>query len=233
MLMPKRGASFSVVTPAKKLKINVPGGASAPMVSRRRGRKLKYGQKGPEIKFIDTLDSGTTASTTANVFGLNTIAQGNTNSTRVGNKIQIKSVEMSIHMSCDPNVAHVANLHRVAIILDKEPEAGGIAAYTDVFVSNDILGYRTIGNSDRFVVLAVEDFTTGVSGIGANTVWATGDFSVYKRRYVKCDVAAKYNGTTAAQASIASNQIFAVTISEVTDANIDWLGRFRVRFTDE
>lgn len=207
---------------------------TAPVVAVKARRKMKhYGQVGPEMKYLE-VDNTFDASTTPDIFSMSNLATGSTNVTRTGNKITIKSVECKFYTSSNMTVAHLSNVHRVAIVLDKEPEAGAIATWADIWTDNSLVSMRNVNNSDRFVVLGIEEFGTGQSGsAGAGFYSSFGGDTKFGTIIRKCDIAAKYLSSSSAQSASGSNQILCCINSSAADANLDIVVRTRIRFTDE
>lgn len=202
---------------------------SVPMYKKKA--KKTYGQLGPEMKFLDTDQLNQTASATGQVYSMNTLAQGTTNITRIGNKIQIKSVMVkAVFESATGAVSASQNVGYWMIVLDKEPEAAAIASYNQIMSSNDIIAMRNIGESDRFVVLAKGSYAHPYTA--ASVTQATGT-EVFVEKFVKCDIAAKYTLTTATQSAFGSNQLLFTWISQNSDTNKLMDLRTRIRFTDE
>lgn len=229
--MPGVKRSFSMVaTPkaatGKKVKFD--------LVSKPR-KKKSYGQKGVEMKFLD-IASTFNASLTASVTSMSSLAQGLTNLTRIGNKIQIKSAAVRISAVPIANGTLVAsNVHKWMIVLDKEPDVAAIAAYGDIMATPaQVQSFSLISNSDRFVVLATGTWAHGGRSVTAGVVYSDGgEMSKYVDEWRKCDIAAKYVGTGATQASIGSNQLLFTIISENDDTNLIFNVITRIRFQDE
>lgn len=193
----------------------------------------KYGQEGAEMKFLDVLQSQS-CNTTGQVVSMNSLAQGLTNITRIGNKINIKSVAMRIsQIAVDTNVAVLPNVFKWSIVLDKEPEASAIASYNQIYTGNQVQAFNNINYSDRFVILATGTYAWGGRQIVAPIYSDGGDMSKYEEAFRRVDINAKYILTTATQTAHSSNQILICTISEQTDGNVVQLIDTRVRFTDE
>lgn len=204
-------------------------------ITPKRKRK-SYGQSGPEMKFLDTAQLNQSIFTpTGLVYPMNNIAQGTTNITRIGNKIQIKSV--AVRAVCETAVLTdiIPNVVRYSIVLDKEPEAGAIAAYTDIFATSDPMSFLNIDKSDRFVVLKSGILKNAGMADSTAVGWASQPPNCidYIDEFVPCDVATKYVGTGALQSSMGSNQLLFCTVAQNNDANRIADMRFRIRFLDE
>lgn len=196
-------------------------------------QKKQYGQEGPEMKFLDNAFIQN-ANVTAQVNAISTLAQGLTNITRVGNKIAIKSVHLRASIiPLDGTLPVLANVHKWALVLDKEPEASAIASYNQIYSQNNVQAFANINYSDRFVILGTGTWAHGQRIAAAVPYSDGGDMSKYIDCYRKVDINAKYLLTTATQTAIGSNQLLFVWISEQTDANIFAQFDCRIRYTDE
>lgn len=220
---------------SKRLKRS--GSFSKPSTPMRRKKTRTYGQVGPEIKFLDVETLNEAASATPVVISCNTLAQGLTNITRIGNKIQIKS--LALHMQGQPTTGAIdttaPNTMKWSLVLDKEPEAAAIASYNQIYDGNNIHSMRNINESDRFVVLA-----TGIQNWdGCGQITAAGAFNqaagstFFVEKFVNCDIASKYTLTTATQTAFGTNQLLLAICWKNTDANHLLDMKTRIRFTDE
>lgn len=220
---------------ASRLSRNLYGARSQPvlaLVPKRRFKK-SYGQVGPEMKFLDVQQSQS-YNAGAQVVSINSIAQGLTNITRIGNKINIKSVAVRFSsIPVDTNVAVLPNTYKWCLVLDKEPEAAAVASYNQIFTGNSMTAFRNVGESDRFVVLATGTWAHGGRQVVAPIYSDGGDMSNIVDKFVKCDIATKYTLTTATQTAFGTNQLLITTIAEQTDANVSQIIDTRIRFTDE
>lgn len=210
---------------------------SKPFAPMRKKKPKQYGQVGPEMKFLDTQSLNNAAATTGVVVSMNTLAQGLTNITRIGNKIQIKSVAVRGQYQTATQAIDTSQPNSMvwSIVLDKEPEAAAIASVNQIYTGNDVLDFNNINESDRFVILATGDANWPgqgqLSGVGAFTQ-PTGITGMFQR-FVKCDIATKYTGTTAAQSTFGTNQLLFVLRWKNADANHLTDVFMRIRFTDE
>lgn len=204
------------------------------IVSAAPSRKRKqYGQMGPEIKFIDSVvHAGTSGTIVGSVVSLNNLAQGTSAITRIGNKVQNKSVEIKGTLLC--NSANPGPLQwKWAVVLDKEPDGTAVAAYTSIYITPGALynisnGFRNNGESDRFVVLATDTITQ---------VFGQESGVAHIERYIPIDVATKYIANTGAQGDFGTNQLLFTLIctGAANPAATEALAfvTARVRFTDE
>lgn len=205
----------------------------------------KYGQSGPEVKFLDTvvtvtgaLSGPTAAGSTAPI---NSMAQGLTNITRVGNKIQILSVEYQgcAKVNAPYTEMAIGASWRWALVLDKEPEAGAIATYGAIYTSpiaatNQEIGFRVIDNSDRFVVLREGTIDSQPMQNAAGVIVAgTGDMYTNVKAYAKVNITTKFTGIGATQANMSTNQLLFIAACTTDDMDVQLVGACRIRYTDE
>jgi len=197
-------------------------------------QKKQYGQEGPEMKFLDS-QAVLTPNVTGQVISMNTMAQGLTNSTRVGDKICIKSAGLRISsFPVDPTLDVQANVVKWSIVLDKEPEASALASYNQIYTGNSVQAWSNINYSDRFVILATGTWAYGQRRVLSTNAYSDGgEMSKYVDAYRKTDINSKYILTTATQTAISSNQLLFCIISEQGDANINMNYDARIRYTDE
>lgn len=232
--MPKRSVAFLMTPKASDRPFKKAKAQEVSLTVGKKKKRQKYGHQGAEIKFLDV---GTvfTADVTAQVLSMSTMAQGLTNITRVGNKIQIKSAAVKVHAG--PLVAATAvvpNVHRWSIVLDKEPEPAAIASYNQIYTANNAVSFNNLNESDRFVILATGTWWHGGRATGSGVSYSDGGDMCYlldERRV--CDIAAKYQLATATQTAIASNQLLFTFVSENIDTNMSFTANTRIRYTDE
>lgn len=206
--------------------------ADAGMV-RTGGYYGRFSGPGAELKFFDTTLAFTYDSTgeVPATGQLNLIPQGVTESTRVGRKCTLKSIDIRAEFSFNAGAATSASTCAyLMLVLDKQCN-GAAAAITDVLSSNDMRGAQlNLANSGRFVILrswAVPmTAQAGVSG-AYNTV--VKPFR-YQRRL---NLPIEFSSTTGAITEIRSNNLFLLAGSSTSsDDLISFNGVCRVRFSD-
>lgn len=196
-----------------------------------------------EVKKIDGFAEFFPAST-AVIALMNGTAQGTSVTTRVGEQISMKSIQLSIQMSrqndgavWNPGAAHIA------IVLDKEPN-GALPAITDIwdFPSgyppvnfNDALVHRNWSNRRRFKILKHFVWNMGnpnlfaFTSAGATTQVATYTHNL-RRWYMKLrGKKVIYNGSGALIGQVRKNAILLCSWSNrvvgETDIDIDVTSR--------
>lgn len=182
-----------------------------------------------ERKFKDTLSTASQLDTTGTVVLLNGMAQGATQSTRVGNKITMKSVQ--IRMQFINGTSSVAPIIRWMIIYDKQTN-GVLPAITDVLVLSTVTSMMNLANRDRFVILAEETFAP--AAVWSDTA-ATAEFMEFHKRYIKLNLDTIYNNSsTGLVGDVQTGSLLLVTLSNTAsgleEPALDFTSR--IRYTD-
>jgi len=195
-----------------------------------------YGRfSGPsaELKFFDTaLSFGVDATGEVPATGqLVLIPQGVTESTRVGRKATIKSIQMKFLAQFAPGAAATAASHAFVYLVQDTQCNGAAAAITDVLTGTNMsAALINLANSGRFKIIKKWKARC-VSTAGATTAYnnTVQHFEWYK----KCSIPIEYSSTTGAITEIRSNNLFLLAGSDTaSDDTITIGGTCRVRFSD-
>lgn len=192
----------------------------------------KYTGRDKEQKFHD-LDMDVTITTSGQFTQLNLIAQGVTESTRVGRKAFIKKIMIrgSVFLAVTSDPANTSNNIRMIVFIDKQ--CNGVAATAiNLLQSDDYQAFRALVNSGRFTVLTDKYITLHASA-GA---WdGTNDnFGEVERPFFfshNCNIPIEYDNTTGAITGIATNNIQVMWIASHS-INSLVKSKVRLRFTD-
>lgn len=242
--MPKRGRKSQGGGAAKKARPAAVGLISAGAMKalmkkdagyvRTGGYYGRFAGRNAELKFFDTANSflfDTTGEVPA-TGQLCLIPQGTTESTRIGRKCVIKSIQMRGRLLFTPGAATTgACTTHLYLILDKQAN-GAAAAATDVMTSTAFAdSFHNLANSQRFVVLKAWhhtfNCTAGVSG-------AYNPMVKYLECFKKCNVPIEYSSTTGAITEIRSNNIFLLAGGDGNgDDLVQFVGNTRLRFSDQ
>lgn len=183
----------------------------------------------PEKKFLD-VNTGFNVDTTGSVTALNAMAQGTSQSTRVGNKISMTSIQIRLSF-VNGTTTTSAPVIRWMIIYDKQTNAAA-PTIADVLQTVGVLSPMNMANRDRFVILAEETFRPDNTFNDTATV---AEYSEYKQRYVKLRLDTIYNNTNGGTvADINSGGLFFIALSNVADGTMEPGAAFyaRLRYTD-
>lgn len=185
-----------------------------------------------ELKFFDTATSFT-LDATGEVLAtgqLNLIPQGVTESTRVGRKCVLKSIQGRWDILYVPSSGATATTsYAIYLVLDKQAN-GAAAAMTDVFTGTSATqALHNLSNSQRFVVLK-KWVQTMTSPAGVSTAY--NNVLQHIDWYTKCNIPLEFSGTTGAITELRSNNVFLLAGANNTDDAITVSGNVRVRFSD-
>lgn len=187
---------------------------------------------GPELKFWDQSYSLTLGTAAAVSGSLNQIPQGVTESTRVGRKVTIKTIELHGTMSSTfATLAAGDGTAALWLILDKQTNGAG--PVTSDVITGTVLphGLRNISNQERFVILKkwVMEMnpTAGVSA-------AYCDRSRPVNYYKRVNIPIEFSSTTGALSELRSNALFLMYgLSNSTfNGLITFIGNARLRYDD-
>lgn len=215
-------------------KKGMPSLSSIPMVrgfERTGGYYGRFTGPNAENKFFDTAISFT-FDTTGEVPAtgqLSLIPQGVTESTRVGRKCTVKSIQLRGIAYSSATIPQ--DLCYLYVVLDKQCN-GAAAAVTDVLTSNVMsTALINLSNSERFVILK-RILLSPKAGAGVSAAYAPAlvrfDF------YHKCNIPLEFSSTTGAITEIKSNNIFLLAgCTGTSDDAISCAGSARLRFSDQ
>jgi len=241
--------------PGYKRKFNNSAATSAPFKKPRMGRKGPrfvpkqpqpgygrtggfYGRfQGPagELKFFDTALSFLVDATgeVPATGQLALIPQGVTQSTRVGRKCTVKSIQVRAQLTDLPAAAAVAATTIYLYLMQDTQCNGAAAGVTDVLTSSDFAqGMVNMANSGRFKIIKrwIMDFNSG-----AGVATALNRTAKHLEFYKKCSIPIEFSSTTGAITEIRSNNLFlmAGTGGGASDDTVSVTGTCRLRYSDQ
>jgi len=205
-----------------------------PGVTRTGGYYGRFAGAGMEAKFFDvahtfTIDNTSEVPATGQ---LSTIAQGNTESTVVGRKYTVTSIQGKWVLQLLPASAAVPCASTYAIYLVQDTQCNGAAAtVADVFVGGAaVTGHRNLSNSQRFKILKK---WTGSMAPSAGATSNLNAQNKYIEFYKKVNIPIEFSGTGGALSDNRSNNLFLIAGAVGTaDDLIAVSGTTRLRFTD-
>ncbi len=199
----------------------------------------RFSGRNAEYKFFDTVlafNFDATAEVPA-TGQLNLIPQGITESTRVGRKCTIRSIQIRGMYAYAPGAsASSAAMSYLYLVLDKQANGAAAAASGDggVFTGTTLSeAMLNLSESHRFVVLK-KWIQPHVPTAGATTAY---NVVTHKLEYHKrCMIPIEFSNTTGAIAEIRSMNLFLIAGADGVGAAFDDLtsfqGKCRVRFSD-
>lgn len=202
---------------------------------RKSGYYGRFRNTGGELKFHDVdnddavVDSGGSVTNSINL-----IAQGVTESTRVGRKCVIRGINWrgEVFLPVTTVTSETSDVVRLIMFLDKQAN-GATAAVTDLLETADYQSFNNLSNKNRFTVLydkmvAINSIAGGGDVGGANSNWGAVNrtFSFYK----KCSIPIEFSSTTGAITEIRSNNLGILYIGKNGLAGV--ASKIRLRFSD-
>jgi len=188
-----------------------------------------------EKKFFDTAVAFTfptvaSCSTSGATGNIHIVPQGDTESSREGRKIEIKSIQIRGTFSLAPGAdANGISIAYLVLIMDTQCN-GANPAITDVFTSNNMgSNMVNLSNDNRFRILKRFCVTLG-SQAGVTTAYNQNAMPL--EYYMKCNIPITYDNTatTGAITTTRQNSIFFAQGSAI-DNQITFDGTVRIRFT--
>lgn len=204
-------------------------GRRMPMSAQTNMSKYQSGG-GIEKKWVDIAQNAAfpSGTTTGTLTLLNPLSLGNTSNSRVGSRVEVKSV--AIRGLFQSSATSIATPIRIKVVYDKESN-GAAPVATDILTNDVIYGHNNLSNAGRFITLIDQiitpTFAPGVTAIGSGG-------SLVFDLFVKCNLPVKYNtGNAGTIADIVSGGIYMLTYqtgASTTPNNDEIITR--VRYTD-
>jgi len=204
------------------------GGAYARAYRGNPSRALTLGVP-VEKKYYDSAWGPTTVAGTATIHStFLAIAQGTTEVTRVGGKINVCNINFRGEILGLNDNSGAPEVVRIIWLWDKQCN-GAAPVATDILAADNINSFLNMDNTDRFQVIKDKMYTVDVSAYDVASDLAFSHSKIIKLNY-KCSVPIHYSSTTGAIAEIKSNNLIFLAIAIGTKAA--YRMRVRVKFTD-
>lgn len=189
-----------------------------------------------EMKFFDTdlaFNIDSTMEIPASGGQLCLVPQGDTESTRQGMKMCIKSLRMTAVITHTPTPSTSAGIAATSTFLVLDTQCNGAAA-----TPAEVFAFVTAGrvlpliqNSKRFKILKQWNHAFNTGGGAATQYASTTKWIKYYRRL---DIPIMYNGATGAITEIRSNNLFLMAVANSTsDDEVNVSGKIRLRYSDK
>ncbi len=218
------------------------------MVATRRGGKKPRGRaqtfrgrranaKGGELKFhdLDINDASVAQNGTIAEDSVLTIAQGTTESQRIGRKVIVKAIHWrwNFLLSVASSSGNVDETVRLILYLDKQTN-GATAAVTDILETDDYQSFNNLANKSRFRTLMDRTYEINAQvGAGDGTTNTFGNVQVNDSVFLNTNLSIEYDNsaTTGAITTMRSNNIGVLILSK-DGALVVMDGKMRIRFSD-
>lgn len=205
---------------------------------RQSGYYGRFSGRNQEWKFHDISIVDAEVSTTANIVqdSCNKIAQGTTESTRIGRKCVLRQINFRYQVNLpekqDQTNPVAGDNVRVVLFIDKQCN-GAAAATTDILESGtNFQSFNNLANSGRFITLMDKTHTVNYQTLtadAANNYEHARVVRVFKY-YKKCNIPIEFNSINGAITEIRSNNVGVLLIS--SDGVAEFIGNMRIRFSD-
>ena len=206
----------------------------APLRARKRFRRARVrgrpSKLNGELKFHDVdLDDTAIAVGGTVTASINLIAQGVTESERVGRKCTIRSIlwRWNLQYPSQAVMASTSDSIRLVMYTDKQAN-GATAAVTDLFESNDYQSFNNLSNSGRFRVLY--DKTIGMQQNAAIAGPVTNEQDKNGTFFQSVNIPIEFSAGAGTIAEIRSNNLGVMLFSRVGVCRFD--SKIRLRFSD-
>ncbi len=195
------------------------------------GRYNKRASTG-ELKFHDLIVDDTVVSGAGAIDNpsINLIAQGTTESERIGRKCTIKSIHWRYDILYPQQSAVTGgDVLRVILYLDKQAN-GATALVNDILETNNYQSFYNLANKSRFRIYMDRTWAINANA-GAGNGTANDTFSKFKQGtfYKRCNVPIEFDSTTGAITEIRSNNIGVLMISRL--GLVGFTSQMRIRFS--
>ena len=180
-----------------------------------------------EWKYLDTTIN-TACDTTGSMTLVNGLQPGTGASQRIGMKVMLRSMELSLVNSVPPVTGTDQN-HRFLVLLDRQCNGAAPTALTDFLTPGNYLGMRSLVNRRRFKIILDKRCSLNASGEpGSDRLWK---FYIKFRRPIIVEFNAGVAGTIA---DIVTNSLYIISVGQAA-AGVGagtLLGYCRIRYTD-
>ncbi len=178
-----------------------------------RARRACITGRRPEKKFVDVA-ADQSPSTTGAVLLMSGIAQGDTESTRVGRKATITNIMLKGHIHLATEASNnPRNRVRICVVWDHSTN-GALFAGSDVFNTAgtaDLNSYRDLSLIGRFTVLFDKVYTMVTPFAGNGTANDTGDYLRDVRINIKCCIPIEFDAS-ASTGAVTTQQVNSVSL---------------------
>ncbi len=212
------------------------GPSTVPMKRSRSVGPRRSRLSSGELKFFDsTLDDTLVASAGGLTDSICLIADGTTESERVGRKCTLRSVHWryTAFLGIKDAVATPALPDSLRIIMYQDKQCNGLtAAITDVLDTANIHSFRNLSNSSRFNILCDKLVSINYDGLASDGAGVVSQ--ARKQRefvwYKKLNIPLEFSGITGALTEVRSNNVGVILIS--ANGTVGFQSQLRLRFSD-
>lgn len=207
-----------------------------PGITRVGGYYGRFSGINKEYKFFDLdVDDAVVAVGVAVFDSVNKIAQGVTESTRIGRKCTVKSFQWrySITLPARDSVATPENGDAVRVILYVDKQCNGATATAaNILETSLIHSFYNLANESRFTILMDKTHTINYANLASDGAGVHSMSKViHEYRFNKrLNLPLEFDSTTGAITEIRSNNIGVILVGSQGDLGFD--SKLRIRFSD-
>ncbi len=214
----------------------VGGRAFVPGRDRVGGYYGRYAGRQAELKFFDKdYDVATIAIAGELEDSVNEIAQGATESERIGRKCTIRSINWryNIRLNEEDAAATPAESDVIRLIMYQDRQCNGaIATVLGILETATYQSFRNLAESGRYNILVDKTIamnrTNGLSdNAGVNSASEVNRSGTF---FKKCSIPIEFSGATGAIAEIRSNNVGILLLSKTNQCDFD--SKIRIRYSD-
>ncbi len=207
------------------------------VVARRRGGARGRGRFATtELKFHDVdLDNAAVAGAGAVTASINLIAQGVTESTRVGRKCVLTSVSWRYEVVLPEFDAQATpstgDILRIILFVDKQAN-GATAAVVDILETADFQSFNNLTNSGRFRTLMDKTIALSYQAMGSDGAGVISGSQVLRQGvfFKQINLPLEFSAGAGVITEIRSNNLGVLLISK--SGAMGFASKFRLRFSD-
>lgn len=174
-----------------------------------------------ESKVIDIAPFASGVSNTGVIYTLNSLGQGTTSVTRVGDSVKFQALHLNGYITQHASATNT--IVRVWLIRFKEPRGSTINLSTDFWQNVNVLSYIQTQKRDRYAILYDRTFHLQAGGAS----------QVQIEKHVKLNAHTKYDGNAGTIADIQTNGYFLVALSNEATNTPVINACLRLRYTDD
>jgi len=196
--------------------------ATAPVSGSSRSRLANVGElKNIEYEYSTPVPAATSTAVLLNT-NIAATGAGPSPNERIGRRMMMKSLWVRWNFTMAPTSTG-ASPFRILIVYDKQNNAAAQPTALTVLQTNELNGFKNLGNEKRFTTL-MDEF---IPAIGTG-----GPQSVCGQRFVKLNHEVEYSGASSADCTTGAVWVYVWQIGTIATAAVPFNFRTRIRYTD-
>ncbi len=195
-----------------------------------------------ELKFhdvdVDQAAADISAGVILNTSSINLIAQGVTESTRVGRKCTVLSIGWrGVLIKPASAAATVSAAITVRLMLVQDKQANGaaptVAGVAGILESANFQSFNNLSNKGRYRTIADKSYDMNAqAAAGDGAANDSGSVNCTFNLFKPCNIPLEFSGTSGTIDELRSNNLFILMIASTTASNVSLDSKIRLRFSD-